>query len=256
MASDKFAEREDANRRLTALARFAHTELERASRSTDAEVARRAGAILARVDQREVAHLAVLREVTRRKTPGAVPVLLDAPRVWERPRLREVAEEVLAAANSYADLEALKRGMDLSNDHARVAVAQILLNRGDRQALPALGELLDSPHLMVRYRACRLLRLATGEEIGFAAYDPLGVRAKGAAEWRQWIKSNGLTARLTLPVQPSSGQGACSFHWPEDDRLLVNWKMAVCLPPTPGEGACFTAFFSPRFAGTPSPESR
>jgi hypothetical protein len=224
LGSDDFHRREEASRRLTALAGIARTELEEASRSKDLEVARRAGAVLADHEagaaQREGVLLAVLREVARRKTRGAIPLLLDAPPVWERPRLRDAAEWALAAAGRPADAEALLRGLDSLHSHVRLAAALTLLNRGDRRALPVLGELLDSPDLIVRHRASRLLRAATGEEIDFAADDALAVRGKGAAAWRRWIERNGPAARLNLPVPSQTWLGKVLVVAAPEGRLV------------------------------------
>jgi hypothetical protein len=204
LASEDFAQREKATRRLAALAGLALAELEGASRGKDPEVARRAKAILAEhqtgADRLEVVLLAALREIGRRKVAGAGPLLLEAPAVWERPRVREAAERVLAVADRPADVEAIEQALRASDGHVRFAAALTLLNHGDRRALAVLGGLLDSPDLMVRHRACRLLRVATGQEIDFAAYEDPAVRAKGVTEWRRWIKTDGPAAPLNLPA--------------------------------------------------------
>jgi hypothetical protein len=206
-----FDEREDAAHRLADIADIARPHLEEASRGKDREVARWAQAILeqhqAGAARREAVLLAVLREVARRKVAGAGPALLEAPTVWEWPRVREAAERALAVAVRPADVEAIRKALDAPDGHVRFAAALTLLNRGDRRALAVLGELLDSPDLMVRHRACRLLRVATGQEISFAAYDPPAVRAKGAAEWRRWVKTKGTAAPLNLPAPAPMWRG-------------------------------------------------
>jgi hypothetical protein len=225
LASSQFEEREDSSRRLAALAVLARADLEEARRSKDPEAARRARAILADLEagaaRREATLFASLREVHRRKTPGAVPLLLGAPPVWERPRLCEAAERALMAACRPADAEALRRALDSPDRHVRLAAAVTLLNRGDRRSLPVLGDLLDSPDLLVRHRASRLLRVVTGEEIGFAAYDAPAVRAKAAAEWRGWIQRRGLIAPLALPVPAETWLGKVLVVSAHPDGRLV-----------------------------------
>jgi HEAT repeat protein len=227
LASENFDQREEAGRRLAGLAGLARTELEGASRGKDPEVARRAKTILADHEagaaRREAVLLAALREVTRRKVAGVGPLLLEAPAVWERPRVREAAERVLAVADGPADVAALRRALDAPDGHVRFAAALTLLNHGDRGALPVLGELLDSPDLMVRHRARRLLGVATGQEIGFAAYEDPAVRAKGAAEWRRWIRMNGATAPLTLPAPAPTWLGRVLVVAVGADRRLLEF---------------------------------
>jgi hypothetical protein len=140
LASDNFGHREDAARRLSARAGLARTELDRASRSTDPEVARRAKSILADydagTDRRDATLLAVLREVTRRKTPGAVPLLLDVLPLCRRYDLRQAAERALTAAARPEDFGPLRRALGAGGDGVRLAAAVALLDRSDRRALP------------------------------------------------------------------------------------------------------------------------
>jgi hypothetical protein len=143
LGHDDFTRREQATRRLTQIAGLARGELERASKSKDREVARRARAILDEYEAgaalREDALLAALREVTRMKMAGAVPALLETPLVWERTDFRKAAEKALNACYRPADAEALKRTLGAPNPHRRAAAAVCLLNRGDRRSLAVLG---------------------------------------------------------------------------------------------------------------------
>jgi hypothetical protein len=255
LGSDSFAEREEAMRRLTALARFARPELSKASHSTDREVARRAKAILADdaddADRRGAALLAAFRGITRRKTPGAVPPLLGAIPFCDRADLRTAAGQALAAAARPADAAALRQalaspdpnvrtaaavGHDAAlgdgareelapllsdrDDGVRLAAALALLNRGDRRALTALGLLLDSPDLPIRNRAGRALRAVTGKDFPFAAYAVPEVRAVAAARWRRWIAEHGPAARLALPSPSQVSRGKVLLCNPEENRVV------------------------------------
>jgi outer membrane protein assembly factor BamB len=255
LGSDSFAEREEAMRRLTALARFARPELSKASHSTDREVARRAKAILAEdtddADRRGAALLAALRAITRRKTPGAVPPLLGAIPFCDRADLRTAAGQALAAAARPADADALRPALaspdpnvrtaaaaayeaalgdgareELApllsdrDDGVRLAAALALLNRGDRRALTALGLLLDSPDLPIRHRAGHVLRAVTGKDFHFAAYADPEVRAVAAARWRRWIAEHGPAARLALPSPPQVSRGKVLLCNPAENRVV------------------------------------
>jgi hypothetical protein len=210
------------------LIRFARPELEKARGSTDREVARRAKALLdqeaADADRRADTLLAVLREVGRRKTAGAVSALLDVFPLCERPDLRQAAGQGLATVARPADTEILRQALKSPDPHIRTAAvaaydaalgdkareelgrlledrddrvrlvtALALLNRGDREALPALGMLLESPNLPIRNRAGHVLRAVTGKDTGFVAYRAPEERATAAEEWRRWIEGHGRT---------------------------------------------------------------
>jgi hypothetical protein len=255
LGSDSFDQREEASRRLTALARFARPELEKAGRSTDREAARRANAILADdvadADRRGAALMAALREIARRKTPGVVGPLLGAIPLCDRPDLRRAAGQALAAAARPADAEALQKALaspdpnvrtaavvaydaalghggreELAtrlsdrDDGVRLATALALLNRGDRRALAALGLLLDSPDLPTRHRAGRVLRAVSGQNIPFAAYAVPEVRAAAAAQWRRWIAEHGPAARLVLPLPSPVRVGKVLLCNPRENRVV------------------------------------
>jgi hypothetical protein len=211
LGSDRYVEREKATQRLAALAAFARPDLEQASRSTDREVARRAKAILddyeAEGTLRETAVLAALREIARRKSPGAVSVLLETPQIWQRHDFRQAADKALGAVARLADEETLWQTLLDHNDRLRLAAAVALLNRGDRRSLLTLVRLLESADLMVRNRASRVLRAVSGQDIGFGAYDAPEVRAKAAAAWRRWMDTEGRSARLTLPAPTETRLG-------------------------------------------------
>jgi hypothetical protein len=227
LGDDNFPSREQAMRQLTKLAAFAVDELQEASRGSDREVARRAKAILAEyeagADQREDVLLAVLRTLARKKTVGAVPVLLDTPTAWERRDFRKAAEKSLNACYRPADAEALTRSLHAVNPHLRAAAAVCLLNQGDRRSLAVLGRLLDSPELEIRNRAGRVLRAVSGRDFGFVAYAGPEAREKAAAAARRWIEAEGRTANLTRPAPVESLLGKilmCCHTEGRDERVI------------------------------------
>jgi hypothetical protein len=224
LGSDSFAEREEATRRLTALAVAARLDLEQATHSSDREVARRAKAILdeydAAADDSDMVLLAVLREVARRHTPGAIPVLLDIPQLWERHDFRAAAEKAMTASARREDADALRQALGWRSAYVRLAAAVTLLNRGDRQALLTLGLLLDSTDLEIRNRAGRVLRAVTARDFGFVSYGSPDVRAKAAAAWRVWLQREGLTVSLTLPAPTETRLGKVLLCNPDLSRVV------------------------------------
>jgi hypothetical protein len=218
LGSEDFAQREAASRRLTALAGMARPELEQASRDKDQEVARRAKDLLAKAaeaDHGDEVQLAALREVSRRKTQGIVPLLLETLPRLRRFDLRQAAGRALAATARPEDAEGLRRALGPGDESVCLAAAVVLLDRGDRRALTALGRLLDSEDLPTRNRAGRVLRAVTGRDVGFVAYAAPKVRTQAVARWREWIDQDGPTARLSLPAPAQSPLGKV---------LLCNWR--------------------------------
>jgi hypothetical protein len=221
LGSEDFVRREKASRRLTELVGLAGADLEKASRDEDREVARRAKAILADdagADRRAEVLLAALREVTRRKTPGVVPSLLETLPRLRRFDLRQAAGRALAATARPEDAEALRRALESQDESVCLAAAVILLDHGDRRALTALGRLLDCEDLATRNRAGRVLRAVTGKDLGFIAYADLERRAQAAARWRRWIDEEGTAARLSLPApaQTPLGKVVLACHGPRE----------------------------------------
>jgi hypothetical protein len=244
LGSDGYAEREQASRRLSALAGVARADLERASRGPDAEVTRRARAILAdhdaEADRPTEVLLAALHEVARRKTPGAVPPLLGALPLCRRPGLRQAAERALAAAARAEDSGSLRRALGDRDEGVRLAAAVALFDLGDRRSLTALGWLLDSDDLSVRNRAGRVLRAVTGRDLGFLAYAGPAVRARAAAWWRRWVEEEGPIARLDLPAPAQMRLGRVLVCNPQKGQVieLDEGGKKVWVAAHPGASCC------------------
>jgi hypothetical protein len=87
------------------------------------------------------------------------------------------------------------------SDHVKSEAAWALGNVGDRRALTAFGELLDSDDIKVRVSSVQALRALTGKRFKYSAYDDREVRAGGVKEWQDWIAGDGQTAKLEFPIR-------------------------------------------------------
>ena len=78
--------------------------------------------------------------------------------------------------------------------------ARALADLGDRRSLPALLRLLDADDVALRALAAGVLRAATGQSFGFAAYDPAESRRLQTGRWREWLETKGETVELRFPL--------------------------------------------------------
>ncbi|MCA9268962.1 MAG: PQQ-binding-like beta-propeller repeat protein, partial [Planctomycetales bacterium] len=102
----------------------------------------------------------------------------------------------LAAALGPACRDDLRSLHSAESVALRLAVADALARVGDRDALPALAELLADASVDVRAQAAALLRAATNQQFGFVAYDEPARRDEAVARWRSWIPEHGATVDL------------------------------------------------------------
>jgi hypothetical protein len=86
------------------------------------------------------------------------------------------------------------------DDQVRLAAAINLANLGDRAALDALGDLLESSELSVRSRSVQALRALSGKQFEFSPHDPAEDRRLAAKKWQQWIRNEGTHTDLNLPI--------------------------------------------------------
>ncbi len=82
----------------------------------------------------------------------------------------------------------------------RLAAARALLNHGRRGALPMLVDLLNADDLDIRARTAETLRLATGQNFSFVAYDTVSRRGVAHSKWVNWVANNATTAKLNFPI--------------------------------------------------------
>ncbi len=78
--------------------------------------------------------------------------------------------------------------------------AKSMGNHGNREALSALVELLDSEDLQIRSQSAQTLRLMTGQNFSYVAYDKSDKRAEAHDRWEKWLAANQQTAKLTFPI--------------------------------------------------------
>jgi outer membrane protein assembly factor BamB len=122
-----------------------------------------------------------------------------------------VAADVPSRAAAVAVLESLEGAVadgDLwpltdedEDDRLRVSAARALLNHGNRQALPLLGELLDSETTEVRVQAVRALRGSTGHYLDYSPFQAADERGPAADAWREWLAEHADSAELTVPLK-------------------------------------------------------
>ena len=118
--------------------------------------------------------------------------------------LRALAAHALPALSPTAAEEQLPALLKDDSPAVQLVAARGLANRGRREALPVLVELLGADDLSLRVAAFRTLKAATGQAHAFVVYDPPGSRAVQQQAWRDWLAGDGKTAALKFPLRESS----------------------------------------------------
>ncbi|MFO1491228.1 MAG: DUF1080 domain-containing protein [Kiritimatiellia bacterium] len=139
--------------------------------------------------------------------------LLDSP----LPPLRESALTAGSRLNLPAVTSRRAAFLRDPDESVRFQTATMLLEEGDRAALPTLIDLLDSPTLSIRSRGHSILRSVTGRDSTFVADDPPERRAGAVAGWREWLAGPGKDAPLTAG---KAGPGAVTLATPQE---LERW---------------------------------
>jgi hypothetical protein len=232
LGSDDFDERETATRRLTLLVLVVQVELKQAAGNPDAEVSRRAAGALAALESDSVPLFrAALRSTAALRPEGLAAELLAVlpglqhdyskhraveETVWKISRPADAAafRKALVDADPIvrsAALTALERlvGADAADDVrtglkdrdalVRLAAVGALARQAPRESLGPLVDLLEAEEVSVRVDAAALLNAVTGKRLEYSAHDTPEGRKAGAARWRDWVKENGATAKLTPP---------------------------------------------------------
>jgi len=171
LGDDTFAVREQAFRRLAELGAVARKFLQDAEKHDDLEIRTRAIRLLRMLDENNPTQqtlVAAIRQLGRRKVPGAVALLLDRLPTAEA-RLAGPMQEALqslAVVGGKADpllLAALKDGSAIRREAAGLA----LVRAGKPDLLPVLRSLLTDRERQVRIRlALELVRLREREAVG------------------------------------------------------------------------------------------
>ena len=83
----------------------------------------------------------------------------------------------------------------------RLTAARELANRGERNSLAVLLALLQEDNVAIRLAAVNILRNLTQQRFGFVAYVADEKRTEAVSQWKEWIESNGQTAKLHFPLE-------------------------------------------------------
>lgn len=237
LGDDNFHNRERAMKQLLRMPAVAIDLLQGAVQGKDPEVGWRARQILEHADQtsRELL-LSALMVVEQKKLHGdLVEPLLAAIPLCSEEYLREALRRALAVTSSPEDADILRRHFSHADPHVRiaaltaltkssgaaasehllplledrdervrVAAARALASQGRRESLPVLIALLDSSELSIRLASLRTLKGATGQDLGFVAYENEKARAPAREKWRAWLAAEGASATLKTPLQEAA----------------------------------------------------
>jgi len=180
---------------------------------------------------REAQVRTALLQLQKKGGEKAMPSVLNTAPLCRSPHLFELARAVVRSQASEADLSVLIASLKSSEDGrrrlgvvglsrikkeaataalknvltdpeelVRLEAAVALANRGDRDGLPVMVALLESPTMATRIRTASLLYRLVGKSFGYLAYQSAEQRAKAVKLWRAWVNGEGQTAPLK-PVQ-------------------------------------------------------
>jgi hypothetical protein len=233
LGDDSFAQREQAGVLLQRQLGGATEVLQAALIGDNHEIRWRARKLLDQTDRESRGLLgAVLTTIREDKLSGLCGPLLNALPLCKDESLRSALQRALAATATPADAPLLRQQLASADPHVRIlaiatlgqvlgetadAEAQILLidpselvqtaaarslaSHGRREALPHLVRLLEADDSAARVLASRVLRAATGQQLGYTAYDAPVPRAAAVARWKQWLAEHGQTATLAVPLR-------------------------------------------------------
>lgn len=259
LGDDDFHHREQAMKQLLRMPAVAVDLLQGAAQGKDPEVGWRARQVLEHADQssRDLL-LSAFMVVEQRKLRGElVEPLLAAVPLCSEEYLREAARRALAATSSTDDAEDLRRHFSHADPHVRiaaltalaktsgpaasqhllplladgdervrVAAARALASHGRRESLPVLVALLDSPELSIRLASLRTLKGATGQDLGFVAYENEKVRAPAREKWQAWLAAEGASATLKTPLQEAAVEIGRTLICNHAQSKLIEYDLA------------------------------
>jgi hypothetical protein len=153
--------------------------------------------------------------------------------------LRALAAYALPSASATAADERLPELLKDSSPAVQIVAARALANRGRREALAVLVELLAADDLPLRVEALRTLKAATGQKLTFVVYDSAEKRAAQQQAWREWITGAGKSAELKFPLRDSTIELGRLLVCDQQQNKLIEydsqgtevWKKAT--PPQP-----------------------
>ena len=233
LGDQDFLKREAATKQLLRMPVIAHDLLKQAVEGEDLEIRWRASLVQRQADGRAARVLhAAFQAIQEQGLKGlAEPVVMALPLCKEE-YMSQAARRALQSTSRPEDVELLLRSLasaqretrvagvetlpvvigakaigdlrpllDDKDDHVAVAAAVAVANLGEREALAAFGRLLESPELKVRTRAGQALRAVTGQDFQFVAYDKPEQRAVATKAWRDWLTTEGKTAKFDYPIK-------------------------------------------------------
>jgi hypothetical protein len=240
LGDDEYARREAAMQQLLRLPHVPVESLEAAAVADDAETRWRARLVLGQSENRSgQVLLAALKTIAALPPVGSAGDIISALPNCRRPYLVDAAHHALRAAAGANDVELLRaklgdespsvriaaaltlshllseRGtrelyplLDDPDDRVALEVARAVANVGDRRCLMTLVRLLDAESLDVRAESASILQSLSGRHLGFVAHESPEQRAVAIEAWRQWVQTDGQTAKLHYPVARNhSGRG-------------------------------------------------
>ncbi|WP_425615723.1 PQQ-binding-like beta-propeller repeat protein [Anatilimnocola sp. NA78] len=142
------------------------------------------------------------RAVTATLTPDDAPLLITALQSSSAD-LRAIAGATLPIASVSAADQHLPLLLKDEAPAVQMAAARALANRGRRETLPVLVQLLNSTELPIRVEAFRTLKAVTGHSLPFVVYDGQEKRDEQRAAWQTWVEAEGQTAALKFPLRES-----------------------------------------------------
>lgn len=153
--------------------------------------------------------------------------------------LRALAAYALPAANGALADEQLPKLLSDESPSVQIVAARALANRGKREALPVLIDLLGADEMALRVEAYRTLKAASGQSLSFIVYDPADKRAAQQQAWRDWLAGDGKTAELKFPLRESQIELGRLLVCDQQQNQLIEydtqgkeiWKKAT--PPQP-----------------------
>lgn len=225
LGDESFPAREQASQTLTALGGRAVPHLRRAAGDADAEVRRRAEECLRRIEQdTSVEAVAAARLLALRRPSGAAQALLDyLPVVVAEsaadeihtalavvgvrdgkpepvlvkaltdgaPARRAAAGVALCRAGVTEHKDAVRKLLDDPEPGVRLAVGRALLDRREKEGVPALIGLLDQlPRRRIGAVEEMLYRLAEEKAPALAMGDTAESRQRFREAWADWWKAN------------------------------------------------------------------
>jgi hypothetical protein len=233
LGDESYARREAATRQLLQQPTGLQQVLASAMQRGDAETRWRAKLISEQTARESQTLLhAVLMTIHRRQLARLAPQLLDIAHFCPDEPLRSSLRRALEASQTPADTSRLLAALQASqpeqralaaatlplqspeaadkhlpalltdgNARVKLAAARALANRGRREPLPVLVELLSSDELPVRVEAIRTLKAVTGQPLPYVVYDSVPRRAEQVTAWKRWVEQEGGSAKLHFPLR-------------------------------------------------------